>query len=156
MCGRVAVSVARRRDRIERQEHQECQQRPYEHPLNIHDIVREPDEHVRFAAHLDELRQAGDTDEADLLIRVLGGRPYQTDPEQCQDRPPSAVTPANGAAQPNSASLGPEVRAVFLTGGQPVVGPAGHGLAASAFGSGRLPASLTCTRLTRGAHRWLC
>lgn len=40
--------------------------------MNIHDIVREPDEHIRFAAYLDELRQVGDGDEADLVIRVLG------------------------------------------------------------------------------------
>jgi MFS family permease len=42
------------------------------------------------------------------------------------------------------------VALVFLTRDQLVVGPAGYGLAASAFGVGMALASLACTRLARG------
>lgn len=44
--------------------------------MNLHDILRNPDEHVRFAAYLDKLRQVADANEADLVSRVL------TDPDQ--------------------------------------------------------------------------
>ncbi|MCL8015569.1 hypothetical protein [Streptomyces sp. AS02] len=43
--------------------------------MNPHDTLPDTDEHVRFAAHLDELRQAADVDEVDLVRRVL------TDPD---------------------------------------------------------------------------
>ncbi|MER5948175.1 hypothetical protein ABT127_19180 [Streptomyces sp. NPDC001904] len=39
--------------------------------MNLHDILRNPDEHVRFAACIDELQQVADADEIDLVIRVL-------------------------------------------------------------------------------------
>ncbi|WP_052434751.1 hypothetical protein [Streptacidiphilus melanogenes] len=44
--------------------------------MNLHDIRQNPDEHVRFAAHLEGLRLVPDADEADLVGRVL------TDPDQ--------------------------------------------------------------------------
>lgn len=43
--------------------------------MNPHGTLPDPDEHVRFAAHLDELRQVADVDEVDLVRRVL------TDPD---------------------------------------------------------------------------
>ncbi|AZQ38797.1 hypothetical protein EJ357_39580 [Streptomyces cyaneochromogenes] len=43
--------------------------------MNPHDTLTDPDEHVRFAAHLDELRRVADVDEVDLVRRVL------TDPD---------------------------------------------------------------------------
>ncbi|ULR54228.1 hypothetical protein [Streptomyces deccanensis] len=43
--------------------------------MNLHDIVQNPDEHVRFAAYLDQLQQVADADEVDLVSRVL------TDPD---------------------------------------------------------------------------
>jgi MFS family permease len=42
------------------------------------------------------------------------------------------------------------VALVFLTGDQLAAGPAGYGIAASAFGVGMLLASIACTRLDRG------
>ncbi|MFC4946946.1 MFS transporter [Pseudonocardia sp. GCM10023141] len=42
------------------------------------------------------------------------------------------------------------VALVFLTGDELAAGPAGYGLAASAFGAGMLLTSLACTRLVRG------
>jgi MFS family permease len=42
------------------------------------------------------------------------------------------------------------VALVFLTGDQLGAGPAGYGVAASAFGAGMLVASVACARLTRG------
>ncbi|MFE7662457.1 hypothetical protein [Streptomyces celluloflavus] len=44
--------------------------------MNIHDILQNPDEHVRFAAYLDKLGHVADTNEIDLVSRVL------TDPDQ--------------------------------------------------------------------------
>ncbi|WP_405796629.1 hypothetical protein [Streptomyces sp. NBC_01506] len=44
--------------------------------MNLHDIPQNPDEHVRFAAYLDKLRQVADANEVDLVSRVL------TDPDQ--------------------------------------------------------------------------
>jgi hypothetical protein len=44
--------------------------------MNVHDIRQELDEHVRFAAYLDELRQVPEADEADLVSQIL------TDPDQ--------------------------------------------------------------------------
>ncbi|MER5967758.1 hypothetical protein [Streptomyces sp. NPDC002057] len=44
--------------------------------MNLHDILQNPDEHVRFAAYLDELQQVADADEVDLVSRVLA------DPDQ--------------------------------------------------------------------------
>ncbi|MET8405901.1 hypothetical protein [Streptomyces sp900116325] len=44
--------------------------------MNVHDILQNPDEHVRFAAYLDKLGHVGDPDEVDLVSRVL------TDPDQ--------------------------------------------------------------------------
>ncbi|MGW1530891.1 hypothetical protein [Streptomyces aureus] len=44
--------------------------------MNVHGIPRDQDEHVRFAAYLDELGQAADADEIELVGRVL------TDPDQ--------------------------------------------------------------------------
>ncbi|MGW8768177.1 hypothetical protein ACWGN5_37510 [Streptomyces sp. NPDC055815] len=43
--------------------------------MNVDDIVQNPDEHIRFAAYLDNLRQVADADEVDLVRRVL------TDPD---------------------------------------------------------------------------
>ncbi|WP_129291761.1 hypothetical protein [Streptomyces sp. N1] len=44
--------------------------------MNVHHIQQNPDEHVRFAAYLNQLRQVADTDEFDLISRVLA------DPDQ--------------------------------------------------------------------------
>ncbi|MFE0475948.1 hypothetical protein ACFW2V_30545 [Streptomyces sp. NPDC058947] len=44
--------------------------------MNVDDILREPDEHVRFAAYLDELRRVAEADETGVVSRVL------TDPDQ--------------------------------------------------------------------------
>ncbi|MER5642464.1 hypothetical protein ABT095_36685 [Kitasatospora sp. NPDC002227] len=44
--------------------------------MNVHDILQNPDEHVRFAAYLDRLGHVADPDELDLVSRVL------TDPDQ--------------------------------------------------------------------------
>lgn len=46
----------------------------------MRDIRREPDEHVRFAAYLDELRQVTDADEVDVISGIL------TDPDQTMAR----------------------------------------------------------------------
>lgn len=43
--------------------------------MNVHDPLQEPNEHVRFAAYLDELRQVADADEVDLVRGIL------TDPD---------------------------------------------------------------------------
>lgn len=48
--------------------------------MSVHDVPRNPDEHVRFAAHLDQLQQVADADEADLVSRVL------TDPDRTMAR----------------------------------------------------------------------
>jgi hypothetical protein len=48
--------------------------------MNVHDIVQNPDEHVRFAAYLDTLGHVADSDEVDLVSRVL------TDPDQTMAR----------------------------------------------------------------------
>ncbi|MGX1541508.1 hypothetical protein [Streptomyces adustus] len=48
--------------------------------MNIHDILRNPDEHVRFAAYLDELGLVADPDEVDPVGRVL------TDPDRTMAR----------------------------------------------------------------------
>jgi hypothetical protein len=48
--------------------------------MKVHDILREPDEHVRFAAYLDELRQVAAADEVGLVGSVL------TDPDQTMAR----------------------------------------------------------------------
>jgi hypothetical protein len=48
--------------------------------MNVHDIPQNADEHVRFAAYLDKLQQVSDTDEVDLVRRVL------TDPDQTMAR----------------------------------------------------------------------
>ncbi|MEU6242418.1 hypothetical protein [Streptomyces sp. NPDC047024] len=39
--------------------------------MNVRPLAQNPDEHARFAAHLDKLRQVADADEADLVSRVL-------------------------------------------------------------------------------------
>ncbi|SEM18702.1 hypothetical protein [Streptacidiphilus jiangxiensis] len=39
--------------------------------MNIDDILQNPDEHVRFAAYLDELGHVADPDEIELVGRVL-------------------------------------------------------------------------------------
>lgn len=44
--------------------------------MNVHDILQNPDEHIRFAAYLDKLGHVGDPDEVDLVSRVL------SDPDQ--------------------------------------------------------------------------
>ncbi|MFE3269958.1 hypothetical protein [Streptomyces sp. NPDC059215] len=44
--------------------------------MNVHDILQNPDEHVRFAAYLDKLGHVADANEVDLVSRVL------TDPDQ--------------------------------------------------------------------------
>lgn len=44
--------------------------------MNGHEILQNPDEHVRFAAYLDELGRVAAPDEVDLVGRVL------TDPDQ--------------------------------------------------------------------------
>lgn len=44
--------------------------------MNVHDILQNPDEHVRFAAYLDKLEHVVDSDEVDLVSSVL------TDPDQ--------------------------------------------------------------------------
>ncbi|MFE5406646.1 hypothetical protein ACFQ9Z_36110 [Streptomyces sp. NPDC056580] len=44
--------------------------------MNIDDILQNPDEHVRFAAYLDQLGRVADLDEVDLVRRVL------TDPDR--------------------------------------------------------------------------
>jgi hypothetical protein len=44
--------------------------------MTVRDILQNPDEHVRFAAYLDELQHVADADEVDLVSRVL------TDPDQ--------------------------------------------------------------------------
>ncbi|WP_051939811.1 hypothetical protein [Phaeacidiphilus oryzae] len=44
--------------------------------MNLHEIVQNPDEHVRFAAYLERLEQVAERDEVDLVSRVL------TDPDQ--------------------------------------------------------------------------
>ncbi|MFJ2008349.1 hypothetical protein [Streptomyces chartreusis] len=44
--------------------------------MNVHDILQNPDEHVRFAAYLDKLGHVADANELDLVSRVL------TDPDQ--------------------------------------------------------------------------
>ncbi|MER5386857.1 hypothetical protein ABT040_42610, partial [Streptomyces sp. NPDC002688] len=43
--------------------------------MNVHDILQNPDEHVRFAAYLDKLGHVADANEVDLVSRVL------TDPD---------------------------------------------------------------------------
>ncbi|MCL6734946.1 hypothetical protein [Streptomyces neyagawaensis] len=48
--------------------------------MNLQDILRNPDEHIRFAAYLDRLGNVADADEADLVSRVL------TDPDQTMAR----------------------------------------------------------------------
>ncbi|BFV58362.1 hypothetical protein KCMC57_up34660 [Kitasatospora sp. CMC57] len=44
--------------------------------MNVHEILQNPDEHVRFAAYLDKLRHVADPEELDLVSRVL------TDPDR--------------------------------------------------------------------------
>ncbi|MEU6540521.1 hypothetical protein [Streptomyces sp. NPDC047000] len=44
--------------------------------MNVHDILRNPDEHVRFAAYLDKLGHVADANEPDLVSHML------TDPDQ--------------------------------------------------------------------------
>jgi hypothetical protein len=44
--------------------------------VNVHDILQNPDEHVRFAAYLDKLGHVADANELDLVSRVLA------DPDQ--------------------------------------------------------------------------
>ncbi|MDX3235224.1 hypothetical protein PV392_05930 [Streptomyces sp. ME03-5709C] len=44
--------------------------------MNVHDILQNPDEHVRFAAYLDKLGHVTEANELDLVSRVL------TDPDQ--------------------------------------------------------------------------
>jgi hypothetical protein len=39
--------------------------------MTLHDILRNPDEHVRFAAYLDKLQQISDADELGLVSFVL-------------------------------------------------------------------------------------
>ncbi|MER5599021.1 hypothetical protein [Streptomyces sp. NPDC002265] len=48
--------------------------------MDIHDILKNPDEHVRFAAYLDRLELVADPDEVDLVSRVL------TDPDRTMAR----------------------------------------------------------------------
>ncbi|MFC8765937.1 hypothetical protein ACFUAG_35235 [Streptomyces sp. NPDC057193] len=43
--------------------------------MNVHDILQNPDEHVRFAAYLEKLGHVADASEASLVKRVL------TDPD---------------------------------------------------------------------------
>jgi hypothetical protein len=45
--------------------------------MNLHDILQNPNEHVRFAAYLDKLQQVADADEVSLVSRVLAD-PHQT------------------------------------------------------------------------------
>ncbi|MFH9970097.1 hypothetical protein ACH4PR_54515 [Streptomyces mirabilis] len=42
--------------------------------MNVHDILINPDEHVRFAAYLDKLEHVADPDEVDLVSRILTDR----------------------------------------------------------------------------------
>ncbi|MEX1654815.1 hypothetical protein ABZ960_16755 [Streptomyces pseudovenezuelae] len=42
--------------------------------MNVDDILSNPDEHVRFVAYLDKLEHVADTDEVDLVSRVLTDR----------------------------------------------------------------------------------
>ncbi|OKI99175.1 hypothetical protein [Kitasatospora sp. CB01950] len=44
--------------------------------MSVNDVLQNPDEHVRFAAYLDELGRVAEPDEVDLVSRVL------TDPDQ--------------------------------------------------------------------------
>ena len=44
--------------------------------MNVHDILQNPDEHVRFAAYLDKLGHVADPDEVEPVSRVL------TEPDQ--------------------------------------------------------------------------
>ncbi len=44
--------------------------------MNVHDILQNPDEHVRFAAYLDKLEHVADANEVNLVSRVL------SDPDQ--------------------------------------------------------------------------
>ncbi|MCX4741066.1 hypothetical protein [Streptomyces antibioticus] len=44
--------------------------------MNVHDILQNPDEHVRFAAYLDKLEHVADANEVSLVSRVL------SDPDQ--------------------------------------------------------------------------
>ncbi|MFI1533432.1 hypothetical protein [Streptomyces anandii] len=44
--------------------------------MNVHGMLQNPDEHVRFAAYLDKLWHVADANELDLVSRVL------TDPDQ--------------------------------------------------------------------------
>ncbi|MYT73401.1 MULTISPECIES: hypothetical protein [unclassified Streptomyces] len=44
--------------------------------MDVHDILQNPDEHVRFVAYLDQLHQVADADAAYLVSRVL------TDPDE--------------------------------------------------------------------------
>ncbi|WP_369268849.1 hypothetical protein AB5J55_01380 [Streptomyces sp. R11] len=39
--------------------------------MNVQEAMQEPDEHVRFAVYVDELRRVSDADEADLVGLVL-------------------------------------------------------------------------------------
>ncbi|MEU5088559.1 hypothetical protein [Streptomyces sp. NPDC021356] len=48
--------------------------------MNVHDILRNPDEHLRYAAYLDRLVHVADPDEVALVGRVL------TDPDQTMAR----------------------------------------------------------------------
>ncbi|RPK71395.1 hypothetical protein EES45_34710 [Streptomyces sp. ADI97-07] len=48
--------------------------------MNTDDSLQNPDEHVRFAAYLDQLQQVTDADEINLVSRVL------TDPDQTMAR----------------------------------------------------------------------
>ncbi|MFB7597061.1 hypothetical protein [Streptomyces sp. NPDC056160] len=48
--------------------------------MNVHDILRNPDEHARCAAYLDRLGHVADPDEVALVSRVL------TDPDQTMAR----------------------------------------------------------------------
>jgi hypothetical protein len=48
--------------------------------MNVHDIVQNPDEHVRFAAYVDRLGHVTDSNEVDLVSRVLA------DPDQTMAR----------------------------------------------------------------------
>lgn len=48
--------------------------------MNVHDILQNPDEHVRFEAYLDKLGRVADANELDLVSRVL------TDPDQTMAR----------------------------------------------------------------------
>ncbi|WP_030691115.1 hypothetical protein [Streptomyces globisporus] len=44
--------------------------------MNVHDILQNPNEHVRFAVYLDKLGHVADLDEVDLVSHVL------TDPDR--------------------------------------------------------------------------